>query len=109
MGILDGIGDGIGGGKRMAEISIIDLLEKTAEDCMEAARENRKDDPGYSYCLFSFSEKLRNAAEILKRQNPQEMELEGGGSNWWYVCPECHGAIDCMDHFCRHCGQAVKE
>ena len=25
------------------------------------------------------------------------------------VRPECHGAIDRADHFCKHCGQAVKE
>ena len=93
----------------MAEISIIDLLEKTEKDCKKAARENRNNDPGYSYCLFSFAEKLRRAAEILKGQEPREMELEGGGNTWWYVCPECHGAIDCTDHFCRNCGQALKE
>ena len=51
---------------------------------------------------------LGDALEMLKRNIPQERELEGGGSTWWYVCPECHGAIDSLDKFCRHCGQAVK-
>ena len=44
----------------------------------------------------------------LMRITPQEIEIEGGGSTWWYVCPECHGTIDQGDHFCRHCGQALK-
>ena len=50
---------------------------------------------------------LDNAIRLLKRMEPQEMEIEGGGPTWWYVCPECHGAIESADHFCRHCGQAV--
>lgn len=54
------------------------------------------------------SKTIREAAEALRRNIPQEMEMEGGGSSWWYVCPECHGAIDEKDRFCRHCGQAVK-
>ena len=57
---------------------------------------------------FPFSEDadavLGNA---IMRMTPEEMEIEGGGTSWWYVCPECHGAIDNADHFCRHCGQKV--
>ena len=51
---------------------------------------------------------ITEAIEEMNKRMPQEMEMEGGGSSWWYVCPECHGAIDSQDHFCRHCGQAVK-
>lgn len=36
-----------------------------------------------------------------------EPELEGGGSSWWYVCPECHGPIDSDENPCRHCGQII--
>lgn len=31
-------------------------------------------------------------------------EIEGGGSTWWYVCEECHTAVDSGDQYCRHCG-----
>ena len=48
------------------------------------------------------------AEELLKRQEPSPQEREGGGSSWWYVCPECHGAIGYKDAYCKHCGQAVK-
>ena len=33
-----------------------------------------------------------------------EAEMEGGGSTWWYVCGECHGAINYQADTCRHCG-----
>ena len=46
--------------------------------------------------------------ELIDRSIPKEMEPEGGGSAWWMVCPECHGAVDPADRFCRHCGQALK-
>ena len=45
---------------------------------------------------------------MLKEQEAVEPEVEGGGSTWWHVCPECHGPVDKGDHFCRHCGQAFK-
>ena len=32
-----------------------------------------------------------------------EVELEGGGSTWWYVCEECHGAVNYMADICPHC------
>ena len=56
----------------------------------------------------STADTIRMALDALKNE-PKAMEIEGGGSSWWYVCPECHGAIDSKDRFCRHCGQAVKE
>ena len=32
-----------------------------------------------------------------------EVEMEGGGSTWWYVCGECHGAINYQADICPHC------
>jgi hypothetical protein len=48
------------------------------------------------------------ALELMKEREPLVPELEGGGSSWWYVCGECHGAIDEHDEYCRHCGRKVK-
>lgn len=53
-------------------------------------------------------ELLEDIRELKEYKEPKEMELEGGGSTWWYVCPECHGAIDRQDSFCKNCGQKVK-
>ena len=50
---------------------------------------------------------MDRAAEELKRNLQKEIDIEGGGTSWWYVCPECRGAIDCRDRYCRHCGQAI--
>ena len=60
-------------------------------------------------CDGSFIKMMEETREHLKREKPQKIEIEGGGHSWWYVCPECHGAIDRDDHFCKHCGQAVEE
>lgn len=40
---------------------------------------------------------------------PVDIELEGGGSTWWYVCGECHGTIDERDAYCRHCGRKLRK
>lgn len=85
-----------------------ELMEIEAE-FTGGARNLRTTDTGLSYRMFLIAETCRKAAEELKKRIPLEMEIEGGGSSWWYVCPECHGAIDKADHFCRHCGQAVKD
>lgn len=36
-----------------------------------------------------------------------EPEIEGGGSTWWYVCPECHTAVTPRDPECKECGQEL--
>ena len=89
---------------------LIQQLEEIQNGFIKMAWDNTKPemDP-IAYKAFLISETSRKAAEALRRNIPQEMETEGGGSSWWYVCPECHGAIDRADHFCKHCGQAVKE
>ena len=51
---------------------------------------------------------LTDALALLKDQEPVEPELEGGGSSWWHVCGECHGAIDASDRYCKHCGRRIK-
>ena len=84
-------------------------LTNIADHFMILATEQRDKNQGISYQAFHISEVCRNAAEELEKKIQQEIEIEGGGSTWWYVCPECHGAIVRADHFCKHCGQAVEE
>lgn len=50
---------------------------------------------------------LDDAIDLLKRCKA-EPEIEGGGSTWWYVCSECHGAIDKKDAYCKHCGAEME-
>ena len=45
----------------------------------------------------------------LKKHEPVDIEIEGGGSTWWYVCEECHGPVDRNDLFCRHCGRPFRK
>jgi hypothetical protein len=39
--------------------------------------------------------------------NEAEAEMEGGGSTWFFVCGECHTAIDSKDKYCRECGRKI--
>ena len=87
---------------------IIERLKEIQQDLLKVSMEIREVAQENSFALFMASEDAGKAAEALKRNIPKEMEVEGGGTTWFMVCPECHGAIDCKDSFCRHCGQAVK-
>lgn len=68
------------------------------------------DDSQWVYITKNEAEKcleLAQAEETLLSA-PVHTELEGGGHSWWYVCGECHGAIDNSDLYCRHCGRKCK-
>ncbi len=58
--------------------------------------------------LFLIDEKGNITQLTAQEPETAEIEIEGGGSNWWYVCSECHGTIDMCDQFCRHCGKRIK-
>ena len=88
---------------------LIEKLKEAVDKSMNIATAIRREAPEQSFFFFKQAELMSKAAEGLKRSIPQKTEMEGGGSTWWYVCPECHGAIDRDDHFCKHCGQAVEE
>ena len=38
-----------------------------------------------------------------EEKKPVPAEMEGGGRSWWFVCGECHGAIDYKVEECPHC------
>ena len=54
-----------------------------------------------------FISTLSSVLELLKEQEQVQAEVEGSAGSWWYVCGECHGAIDVRDSFCRHCGRRI--
>ena len=37
-----------------------------------------------------------------------EVGTEGGGWNWWFVCEECHAAVDPTQNICPVCGRRLK-
>lgn len=45
---------------------------------------------------------------LLQRVRTAEAEMEGGGHTWFFVCGECHTAIDTKDKYCRQCGREIK-
>ena len=67
----------------------------------------------YDGCIFKHGscekDLLADVLAVLKDQEEVDAEIEGGGSSWWYVCGDCHGAIDSSDRYCRHCGRRIKQ
>ena len=61
--------------------------------------------PGWKNVVLA----MRDAAEELKTKddNTAEAEIEGGGMSWFFVCGECHTAIDTKDKYCRCCGRKI--
>ena len=46
--------------------------------------------------------------EEPRKENTTEPEIEGDArATWWYVCGECHTAIDRCDKYCRQCGRVI--
>ena len=53
------------------------------------------------------SKYVQMAIDLLKEQTTKP-EIEGDArSTWWYVCEECHTAIDRCDLYCRQCGRRI--
>lgn len=67
-------------------------------------------DSKFVYILVSEAEKCLELAEVEDTlfAAPEPIDIEGGGHNWFYVCGECHGAIDGWDTYCKHCGRKIK-
>ena len=88
--------------------ALVRWLKVEAGRRISFAREKRTEAPRESFAYWREAELMGKAAEGLERNIPQEKEMEGGGTMWFPVCPECHGIIGSQDHYCRHCGQAVE-
>lgn len=80
-------------------VSRKELKDRVGEckDMISAHKEQTEED----YKIYSV---LCGIQDIL---TPVSAEIEGGGNTWFFVCGECHGAIDGKDKFCRYCGCAV--
>lgn len=42
-----------------------------------------------------------------EEQKSAPVEIEGGGTTWWYICGECHGSINPRDEICPHCKRVL--
>jgi len=47
-----------------------------------------------------------DALELLKGKEVK-VEIEGGGSTWFYVCGECHTSASKHSKYCRECGRML--
>ena len=92
----------------MEEKEMIQKLKEAADRHMEAAKILRTEDPEGSMFSWKFSEVLKAAAEDLESRLPVPAEIEGGDRCWFYVCGNCHTAINPRDVYCRVCGRKVE-
>jgi len=63
---------------------------------------------GFNQFRCKSQDMKEDALALLKEKDPVEPEWEGGGSHYWHVCGECHGVINSIDSYCRHCGRRIK-
>ena len=89
----------------MDDKTAVKNLNILADYFLKVAIGQRDMDADLSIKSYQTSELMKDLAE---RITPAEAEIEGGGSSWFYVCGECHGAIDPKDKYCRHCGRPVE-
>ncbi len=48
------------------------------------------------------------AGQLRKmKEETAKAEIEGGEHTWWFVCSECHGAIDPHAERCEGCGRRI--
>ena len=75
----------------------IEVLSKTAKK----VKEFNEDTP-----IKISLECVEDILELLKEQEKAKVETEGDLS-WWFVCGECHTALDTRDKYCRQCGREL--
>jgi rubrerythrin len=94
---------------RVQEIKeLIDQLKEAKEVNLKVAKDLRETDQEISFFYYKLSDLIKKAEEDLKRQMPVTAELDGGGHSWWYVCGECHTAVDYKTERCPECGRRIK-
>ena len=87
-----------------------DRLKNTKVHLQRQIKEADKAQSEWVYILKSEAEQCLELAEAEETimMNPVVGEWEGGGRSWWYVCGECHTAINPHDKYCHECGRKVK-
>ena len=55
-------------------------------------------------CPEYSNEELGEIIKKRERKMVTTVDIEGDPHNgYWYVCDECHGAVDTKDKICPHC------
>lgn len=67
---------------------------------------------GADFCYITKNEakkclELAEAEDVILME-PVHAEIEGGGSNWWNVCGECHSSLNPGDKYCHECGRKIE-
>lgn len=67
---------------------------------------------GRGVCWVTFRDWIKEmpTADVRKNIRAQKV-LAGGildGTTHWYECSCCHGAVDILDAYCKHCGAVLE-
>lgn len=84
-------------------------------DAYEAKRQIQKATEGEVDVMKVFLKAMYSidkiqTADVRKNIKAQKV-LAGGildGTTHWYECSHCHGAVDILDAYCKHCGAALE-
>ena len=81
----------------------------------------RKDILGLPNCYNGFSDTYDKALIIDRideqptanvRENIHAQKVIGGGerdgATCWFECSHCHGTVDILDAYCKHCGAVLE-
>lgn len=87
-----------------------DRLKNTKKHLKTQIDAAKQMDSQFVYLLVSEAEKCLELAEAEDTlvAKPVQAEIEGSNSTWWYVCGECHTALNPHDKYCHECGRCVK-
>ena len=87
---------------------IIQKLERWRGQLAETYGENDE----YVLCLGEVLMKLDDAPTADVRKNVKAKKVLAGGildgTTHWYECSCCHGAVDILDAYCKHCGAVLE-
>lgn len=65
---------------------------------------------GESAGFYDASALIQNMIDekIAISEKAVPVEVEGDGrTTWWFVCGECHAAVDPQDKHCKSCGRKI--
>lgn len=55
---------------------------------------------------------IDNAPTVDVRKNVHAKKVIGGGerdgATCWFECSHCHGSVDILDAYCKHCGAVLE-
>lgn len=66
----------------------------------------------YEDCEIAYKDQIDDIPTADVRKNIKAKKVLAGGildgTTHWYECSHCHGAVDILDAYCKHCGAVLE-